>query len=645
MVDRWMDRWTIEVIVHVAEHPFSYSAEEAERILSLFRQRPEGLHPLEEQTVIDDLTFAASTFLAEKQLHKSRPKRGTRGSPGKPALDAYIQRLERISNLGVYAGVWCNTSNGPEGLFPNLLRACAGPFMSKSELDSALKHLVWWLKKYNFAKDRAKIRQYEARDFVGPDSETVTRRMEEHSGLVVDTANRYLGRGLCLPELIQAGQIGLYDAAKKFDPSRRFKFSTYAVHRITGEINRALKEANPEAWASVLIPHAGGMSKVRPQLVSLGTKSPALQPEIIRAPKGSDVTASAPRRTSGVTLDSLCPGQYVTDKLFGVGRFRGWSKRTVAGVTREYLDLVYLGDDRVYLPRNAATGRISVCSTQAGERMSLASLGGEVQRRINEGVNRDTWHTRYPQSRHSQAPAEGPGDSDSWKAEATDDPEAWRRCMAEASSWESPDSEEDYPDSYELEEESPAARHARTLLEHLEPREREILERGWGLFGRGEETNAAIGKTLGITKARVGQIRKRALEKLSDVTPPKLTGAAENGGRAEGWRWSFGSPEELARALREYGLDYVGLRTVPDAEPPMEEELEKADEALRQYQRNGEIDRTMRALLRAGLSAPWWAIDRHFRRGGWGGHGVTEEPTEAITILFAYIQGAPMEEV
>ena len=544
MVDRWMDRWTIEVIVHVAEHPFSYSAEEAERILSLFRQRPEGLHPLEEQTVIDDLTFAASTFLAEKQLHKSRPKRGTRGSPGKPALDAYIQRLERISNLGVYAGVWCNTSNGPEGLFPNLLRACAGPFMSKSELDSALKHLVWWLKKYNFAKDRAKIRQYEARDFVGPDSETVTRRMEEHSGLVVDTANRYLGRGLCLPELIQAGQIGLYDAAKKFDPSRRFKFSTYAVHRITGEINRALKEANPEAWASVLIPHAGGMSKVRPQLVSLGTAEPTRPPEVIERPS--------------------------------------------TGVGRE-----------------------------------------ERQRRENERVSRQAWYPpMQARGRHARSVERASADPDLWKTGEAFGEEA-----------------KEYPDSYELEEESPAARHARTLLEHLEPREREILERGWGLFGRGEETNAAIGKTLGITKARVGQIRKRALEKLSDVSLPVLTGAVENGGRAEGWRWSFGSPEELARALREYGLDYVGLRTVPDAEPPMEEELEKADEALRQYQRNGEIDRTMRALLRAGLSAPWWAIDRHFRRGGWGGHGVTEEPTEAITILFAYIQGAPMEEV
>lgn len=59
--------------------------------------------------------------------------------------------------------------------------------------------------------------------------------------LVVSFSKKFNGYGIDLPDLIQEGNIGLMRAVEKFDPSREFKFSTYAAHWIRQSFIKALK--------------------------------------------------------------------------------------------------------------------------------------------------------------------------------------------------------------------------------------------------------------------------------------------------------------------------------------------------------------------------------------------------------------------
>ncbi len=66
--------------------------------------------------------------------------------------------------------------------------------------------------------------------------------IEQNLGLVHACAKRFVGKGIEYDDLYAAGCLGLTMAVSRFDESRGFKLSTYAVPVILGEIKRLFRE-------------------------------------------------------------------------------------------------------------------------------------------------------------------------------------------------------------------------------------------------------------------------------------------------------------------------------------------------------------------------------------------------------------------
>jgi RNA polymerase primary sigma factor len=63
-----------------------------------------------------------------------------------------------------------------------------------------------------------------------------------NSRLVISVAKKFIGRGVPFLDLIQEGNIGLMRAAKKYDHTKGFKFSTYATWWIRQAVGRAVSD-------------------------------------------------------------------------------------------------------------------------------------------------------------------------------------------------------------------------------------------------------------------------------------------------------------------------------------------------------------------------------------------------------------------
>jgi RNA polymerase primary sigma factor len=72
--------------------------------------------------------------------------------------------------------------------------------------------------------------KFEARDIV----------ILSNQWLIISVARKFRGRGLDFEDLVQEGNLGLIVAVGKFDYTKGFKFSTYAIHWIRQAIRRAL---------------------------------------------------------------------------------------------------------------------------------------------------------------------------------------------------------------------------------------------------------------------------------------------------------------------------------------------------------------------------------------------------------------------
>ena len=123
------------------------------------------------------------------------------------------------------------------------------------------------------------------------DEDAIRRMVNCNLRLVVSVAKEYSGRGVPLLDLIQEGSIGLIAAARKFDYTLDFRFSTYATKWIRQGVTRCLM--NHGALIRVPLHTAERMRKVA------AVKNALLQET------GCDPTVEEIAQRSGIPADKV----------------------------------------------------------------------------------------------------------------------------------------------------------------------------------------------------------------------------------------------------------------------------------------------------------------------------------------------------
>ena len=85
-------------------------------------------------------------------------------------------------------------------------------------------------------------RELGARIRYGNDHAALSRLVESNLRFVVSCAKRYRGFGVSFLDLIHEGNLGLIEAARRFDPTRNVKFITYAVWWVRQSIMHVLAD-------------------------------------------------------------------------------------------------------------------------------------------------------------------------------------------------------------------------------------------------------------------------------------------------------------------------------------------------------------------------------------------------------------------
>ncbi|MGN6190161.1 MAG: transcription-repair coupling factor, partial [Conexibacter sp.] len=177
---------------------------------------------------------------------------------------------------------------------------------------------------------------------------------------------------------------GLRDAEPELERLVRSGYRTIVAFGSRGEGERAAYNLGrlKVRWVDGSAPHAADLAFAEARLRD-GFVAPGFRLAVIpehrlfrrRAARTGGATQTGRRRGALRSFTDLRTGDIVVHEDHGLARFAGFDTKTVAGVTRDYLNLEFAGTDKVFLPVDQFA-KISRYVGADGAHPPLSKLGG-----------------------------------------------------------------------------------------------------------------------------------------------------------------------------------------------------------------------------------------------------------------------------